>query len=108
MPPALSGETGNGEKCKAFACWRMMRRRLSWGTGEEAFGSGGGLLIRWRDGVGLFYFEFQSLKEKDVGGVEAAFLVVPPEGAFEFAVGLDGVDTQLVLFVGETVRGFVV
>ncbi len=38
-----------------------------------------------------------------LGGVEAAFLIVPPDWAFEFAVGLDGVDAQFVVFVRETV-----
>ncbi len=37
-------------------------------TGDEAFVQGGGLLGCWLCWVGLFYFEFQSLQEKDVGG----------------------------------------
>jgi hypothetical protein len=85
-----------------------MRQYLSSRTGEESFGSGAGLLIDWCGGVGLFYCEFQPLEEKNVGGVETAFLVVVPDWAFEFAVGLDGVDPKLILFAGEAVGGSVV
>ena len=66
------------------------------------------MLVRWCGRIGLFDFKFQSLEEKDVGDVEAAFQVVSPDWAFEFAVGLDGIDAQLVLFVDETVGGLVV
>ena len=85
-----------------------MRRRFRLVKGEEALGSGGGMLIRCGGGVGFFDVEFQSLEEKNVGGVEAAFLVVPPDWAFELSIGLDGVDAQFIVFSPKAVGGAVV
>ena len=69
----------------------------------DASYSGGGLLGWGWSGVGFVDVDFQLLKEDEVGGVEAADLLVMPEEVLEFAVGVERVDLEFVLLLGKAV-----
>jgi len=67
------------------------------------------LFGRGWDRVGFVDFEFELLEKDQIGGVEAADLFVVPEQVLEFAVGVEGVDLELVLLLGKAiVQGAVV